>query len=179
LKSHLQKRLRKSSVRDLPTAPSPSSLFARCGNLARRPPPYSNLLFFSSLLFLTQSTQNSIQHINSTMSDAAQQKDGQFSHDNTTAPVTDRVMPLFSLKGKTAIVSGAGAGSLVAFPFIAGLLIFQVLACKSHMLLPKLERMLLSGTMATRRPLSVPQRLRRLMASSVCCQCLLLSLTIG
>ena len=44
------------------------------------------------------------------MSDAAQQKDGQFSHDNTTAPVTDRVMPLFSLKGKTAIVSGAGAG---------------------------------------------------------------------
>jgi len=47
------------------------------------------------------------------MSDAAQQKDGQFSHDNTTAPVTDRVMPLFSLKGKTAIVSGAGAGSLV------------------------------------------------------------------
>lgn len=36
---------------------------------------------------------------------------GNFVHNNTTAPVsTDRVMPLFSLKGRTAIVSGAGAG---------------------------------------------------------------------
>ncbi|OBT72272.1 hypothetical protein VF21_07967 [Pseudogymnoascus sp. 05NY08] len=36
---------------------------------------------------------------------------GQFTHNNTEAPkYTDRVLPLFSLKGKTAIVSGAGAG---------------------------------------------------------------------
>jgi sorbose reductase len=36
---------------------------------------------------------------------------GNFKHGNTTAPAfTDRVMPLFSLKGRTAIVSGAGAG---------------------------------------------------------------------
>ena len=36
---------------------------------------------------------------------------GNFTHNNTTAPeYTDRVLPLFSLKGRTAIVSGAGAG---------------------------------------------------------------------
>jgi sorbose reductase len=36
---------------------------------------------------------------------------GNFTHNNTEAPVyTDRVLPLFSLKGRTAIVSGAGAG---------------------------------------------------------------------
>lgn len=36
---------------------------------------------------------------------------GNFTHDNTEAPTyTDRVLPLFSLKGRTAIVTGAGAG---------------------------------------------------------------------
>ena len=35
---------------------------------------------------------------------------GVFKHDNTVAPKSDRVLPLFSLKGRTAIVSGAGAG---------------------------------------------------------------------
>jgi sorbose reductase len=36
---------------------------------------------------------------------------GQFNHNNTEAPkYTDRVLPLFSLNGRTAIVSGAGAG---------------------------------------------------------------------
>jgi sorbose reductase len=35
---------------------------------------------------------------------------GSFRHNATEAPKSDRVMPLFSLKGKTAIVSGAGAG---------------------------------------------------------------------
>lgn len=36
---------------------------------------------------------------------------GNFTHNNTTAPPdTGRVFPLFSLKGRTAIVSGAGAG---------------------------------------------------------------------
>jgi sorbose reductase len=36
---------------------------------------------------------------------------GNFKHNNTEAPPnTGRVMPLFSLKGRTAIVSGAGAG---------------------------------------------------------------------
>ena len=35
---------------------------------------------------------------------------GNFTHNNTIAPVSARVLPLFSLKGRTAIVSGAGAG---------------------------------------------------------------------
>ena len=35
---------------------------------------------------------------------------GNFTHNNTVAPVSDRVLPLVSLKGRTAIVSGAGAG---------------------------------------------------------------------
>lgn len=37
-------------------------------------------------------------------------KDGGFRHDNMPVPRSDRVLPLFSLKGRTAIVSGAGAG---------------------------------------------------------------------
>lgn len=39
-------------------------------------------------------------------------KDGKFVHDATVAPKSDRVFPLFSLKGKTAIVSGASAGNI-------------------------------------------------------------------
>jgi len=35
---------------------------------------------------------------------------GAFVHNNTTPPTSKHVMRLFSLKGKTAIVSGAGAG---------------------------------------------------------------------
>ncbi|KAJ4255452.1 Sorbose reductase sou1 [Fusarium torreyae] len=35
---------------------------------------------------------------------------GAFHHDNMAVPNTSRVLPLFSLKGRTAIVSGAGAG---------------------------------------------------------------------
>lgn len=35
---------------------------------------------------------------------------GNFTHDNTDAPTAKLVLPLFSLKGKTAIISGAGAG---------------------------------------------------------------------
>jgi sorbose reductase len=40
----------------------------------------------------------------------ADMKTGVFPHDNMPAPNSDLVMPLFSLKGRTAIVSGAGAG---------------------------------------------------------------------
>ncbi|KAI0540163.1 sorbitol utilization protein SOU2 [Xylaria digitata] len=40
----------------------------------------------------------------------ADMKTGLFPHDNTPTPQSDLVMPLFSLKGRTAIVSGAGAG---------------------------------------------------------------------
>ncbi|KAF2455679.1 hypothetical protein BDY21DRAFT_350031 [Lineolata rhizophorae] len=43
------------------------------------------------------------------MSDTAM-NNGVFSLDNTKAPSESKVLPLFSLKGKTAIVSGAGAG---------------------------------------------------------------------
>lgn len=35
---------------------------------------------------------------------------GEFPHDNMPVPNGDRVLPLFSLKGRTAIISGAGAG---------------------------------------------------------------------
>ena len=35
---------------------------------------------------------------------------GVFTHNNTVAPSEQRVFSLLSLKGKTAIVSGAGAG---------------------------------------------------------------------
>jgi phosphoglycerate dehydrogenase-like enzyme len=41
---------------------------------------------------------------------ASAMKGGDFAHNNTTAPRSTKVMPLFSLKGRTAIVSGAGAG---------------------------------------------------------------------
>lgn len=37
-------------------------------------------------------------------------KDGIFNENNTAPPKETQVLPLFSLKGKTAIVSGAGAG---------------------------------------------------------------------
>jgi sorbose reductase len=40
----------------------------------------------------------------------ADMKDGKFPHDATVAPEASRILPLFSLKGKTAIVSGASAG---------------------------------------------------------------------
>ncbi|KAK4044799.1 hypothetical protein C8A01DRAFT_30982 [Parachaetomium inaequale] len=40
----------------------------------------------------------------------ADMQDGKFAHDATVAPEASRVLPLFSLKGKTAIVSGASAG---------------------------------------------------------------------
>lgn len=42
--------------------------------------------------------------------DGAITSSGVFRHNNTTAPVSDLILPLFSLKGRTAIVSGAGAG---------------------------------------------------------------------
>jgi sorbose reductase len=41
---------------------------------------------------------------------AENMKDGKFVHDSTVAPQETRVLPLFSLNGRTAIVSGAGAG---------------------------------------------------------------------
>ena len=45
---------------------------------------------------------------------------GAYTHDNTNPPTSDRGLQLFSCKGKTAIVSGAGAG--------IGLAVAQVLA---------------------------------------------------
>lgn len=40
----------------------------------------------------------------------ADMRTGKFPHHNMPTPKGDLVMPLFSLKGRTAIVSGAGAG---------------------------------------------------------------------
>ncbi|KAL9019645.1 MAG: hypothetical protein Q9185_003110 [Variospora sp. 1 TL-2023] len=44
------------------------------------------------------------------ISDKPAMHGGSFTHNNTVAPEEKRVYPLLSLKGKTAIVSGAGAG---------------------------------------------------------------------
>ncbi|KAL8974446.1 MAG: hypothetical protein Q9197_001324 [Variospora fuerteventurae] len=44
------------------------------------------------------------------LSDKPAMHGGSFTHNNTVAPEEKRVYPLLSLKGKTAIVSGAGAG---------------------------------------------------------------------
>lgn len=44
------------------------------------------------------------------MADSPISPQGNFVHNNTTAPVHTGLMGLFSLKGKTAIVTGAGAG---------------------------------------------------------------------
>lgn len=45
------------------------------------------------------------------MSDGGINAEGNFSHGNAIpGPGAERVMPLFSLKGRTAIVTGAGAG---------------------------------------------------------------------
>lgn len=44
------------------------------------------------------------------MDDAIVAGTSKFKHYNTQAPDTKRILPLFSLKGKTAIVAGAGAG---------------------------------------------------------------------
>lgn len=44
------------------------------------------------------------------MDGAIDKNTGNFTHYNTPAPKAERVLPLFSLKGKTAIVCGAGAG---------------------------------------------------------------------
>lgn len=41
---------------------------------------------------------------------ATDMKNGAFRQDNMEVPQGDRVLPMFSLKGRTAIVSGAGAG---------------------------------------------------------------------
>jgi sorbose reductase len=37
-------------------------------------------------------------------------KGGSFRHYNTEPPKSKHILPLFSLKGKTAIISGAGQG---------------------------------------------------------------------
>lgn len=42
--------------------------------------------------------------------DGAVTKEGNFTHNNTQPPKEPKILPRFSLKGKTAIVSGAGAG---------------------------------------------------------------------
>ena len=42
--------------------------------------------------------------------DGAVTKEGNFAHNNTQPPKEPKILPRFSLKGKTAIVSGAGAG---------------------------------------------------------------------
>ena len=42
--------------------------------------------------------------------DASMNKHGVFREDNTKPPKETEILPLFSLKGRTAIVSGAGAG---------------------------------------------------------------------
>ncbi|KAL0943820.1 short-chain dehydrogenase [Colletotrichum truncatum] len=58
----------------------------------------------------TTSRTARFQPFSTTIANMAEMKDGAFKNNATVAPEGDRVLPLFSLKGKTAIVSGAGAG---------------------------------------------------------------------
>ncbi|TQN71186.1 L-xylulose reductase [Colletotrichum shisoi] len=58
----------------------------------------------------TASRTARFQPFSTTIVTMADMNDGAFKHDATVPPSSNRVLPLFSLKGKTAIVSGAGAG---------------------------------------------------------------------
>ena len=73
-----------------------SLLIANIAIMVRKPPTAS---FVERVTPLTkESTEDS------------SMKKGLFREDNTKPPSEERVLPLFSLKNKTAIVSGAGAG---------------------------------------------------------------------
>ena len=50
-----------------------------------------------------------VEHVKGAPEDSSMKK-GLFQEDNTVPPKEERVLPLFSLKGRTAIVSGSGAG---------------------------------------------------------------------
>lgn len=99
----------------------PSSTFSP--SLSLLPTPFSSSASFSTLRFqdhklftikplvlpLLQIRDFTITAAK--MSENPAMNGGNFNHNNTVAPeYTDRVLPLFSLKGRTAIVSGAGAG---------------------------------------------------------------------
>ena len=73
-------------------------------------PSSSRRLFISLTKLPFQSTSFSTTSFNMSLHEPL--NGGLFNHKNTTAPkpAGDRVLPLFSNKGKTAIVSGAGAG---------------------------------------------------------------------
>ena len=64
------------------------------------------------LLVVWRSPESALGIASSTTTAAAMtdMQGGHFRHNATEAPRSERVLPLFSLKGKTAIVSGAGAG---------------------------------------------------------------------
>lgn len=51
-----------------------------------------------------------VRPMSKTSPEDASMVDGIFQENNTRAPVDESVLSLFSLKGKTAIVSGSGAG---------------------------------------------------------------------
>lgn len=50
------------------------------------------------------------EHVKKEAPEDSSMKKGLFQEDNTVPPTEERVLPLFSLKHKTAIVSGSGAG---------------------------------------------------------------------
>jgi hypothetical protein len=104
--SKLLRRLHVSNKACLPaklfsSASLPTFFTVRSSSPSLSPQPPSSILLRPSQRAFHNSTVK--------MADGAM-NGGNFTHGNTTAPTTDHVLPLFSLKGRTAIVSGAGAG---------------------------------------------------------------------
>ena len=94
---------------------------------------------------------------------------GHFNHENTTAPKADGVLSLFNNKGKTAIVSGAGAGiGLVVAHALAesgANVAVRILRLRSRAIWTDRRRR--SGTIRTRKPSIAPRRSRRSTTCSV------------
>lgn len=84
-----------------------SSLLPSSSIAPSRPHNFRHLPF-NTCIYYTPTHHFSAQP--SKMSENPAMNGGNFVHNNTKAPESQRVMPLFSLKGRTAIVSGAGAG---------------------------------------------------------------------
>ena len=74
-----------------------------------RPHAISKVQLSRTLIATTTTTTTTRTNNNMSENDALT-KDAVFNHNNTVPPPKGKIMPRFSLKGKTAIVAGAGAG---------------------------------------------------------------------
>ena len=69
-------------------------------------------LLIANLVIMVRkpATAPMVEYVKKEAPEDSSMKKGLFQEDNTVPPKEERVLPLFSLKGKTAIVSGSGAG---------------------------------------------------------------------